>query len=164
MANKPTFLDYLKSQNSILVKQEAKDWKHAIRISCEPLIEQKIVEPKYYDSILSNVRRNGPYFVMKKNFAMPHASTRKNVNSIGFSLVTLKEPVYFKGDDRPVQILLTIASTSAKEHVTFMLPQVVEVFSSDRNIEKIIRAKTKEEVIAIIESTNFASQTFRDYL
>lgn len=164
MEKKKNFLDYLKELDSILVHQEASNWREAIRISCEPLIKQNIVESEYYDSIISNVRRNGPYFVLKDNFAMPHASSRNRVKAVGFSLVTFKSPVYFEGDDRPVRLFLTIASTSAKEHVTLMLPQIVEVFSKQENITKIIAAKNKEEIIAIIESTKFATQTFKDYL
>ena len=36
-------------------------WEEAIKKACQPLLEQKIIEPEYPGYIISNVHEFGPY-------------------------------------------------------------------------------------------------------
>ena len=39
-------------------------WEEAIKKACQPLLEQKIIEPEYPGYIISNVHEFGPYIVI----------------------------------------------------------------------------------------------------
>ncbi|MGL5150657.1 MAG: PTS sugar transporter subunit IIA, partial [Clostridium sp.] len=67
-----------------------------------------------------------------------------------FSLVTLKEPVFFGEDVGYVSILITLAATSSDNHNEFGLVQVADLFEDEENILKIKNAKTKEEILKLI--------------
>ncbi len=48
---------------------------------------------------------------------MPHARPEDGVNRTAFALVTLTEPVYFEGEDEPVDVMVTLAGSSSDEHM-----------------------------------------------
>lgn len=154
MDNKLDLLENLQKNNSIRVQLEAKDWKQALEFCINPLIEKRVVDQKYLESILKNIADNGPYFIISDYVAMPHAQGKIGVYENGFSLVTLKNDVYFEGDNRPIKILIGLASNSPDIHTAIALPQIVAVFEDENNIKKIKEAKSKEEILNVIKSVN----------
>lgn len=154
MDNKLDLLENLQNNDSIRVNLDAKDWKQALELCISPLIEKKVVDRKYLESIYENVTANGPYFIISDYVAMPHAQGKIGVYENGFSLVTLKNDVYFEGDNRPVRILIGLASNSPDIHTAVALPQIVAVFEDENNIKKIKESKTKQEILNVIKSVN----------
>ncbi|WP_334687733.1 PTS sugar transporter subunit IIA [Mycoplasmopsis cynos] len=84
-----------------------------------------------------------------------YAQSDAGVKENSFSLITLKSPVYFEGDERPVRVLIALAATSAEIHTSEALPQIVAIFEDNNNLEKIINAKTSDEIIEIISKIDF---------
>ncbi|UWV92959.1 PTS sugar transporter subunit IIA [Mycoplasmopsis cynos] len=153
--NKINLLDILKKYQSINVNLVAKDWKEAVFLSIKPLIDNNLVEPRYYDAVIKNTIEYGPYYIISENLAMLHAQSDAGVKENSFSLITLKSPVYFEGDERPVRVLIALAATSAEIHTSEALPQIVAIFEDNNNLEKIINAKTSDEIIEIISKIDF---------
>lgn len=152
--NKLDLLENLLQNNSIEVQLNAKDWKEAIKLCIEPLIKAKTINEKYYESIIESVKTHGPYFIISDFVAMPHAQDNDSVNENSFSLITLKNEIYFENDNRPISILIGLASNSPDIHVALALPQIVAIFEEKSNIEKIKNAKTKDEIIEIIKKVD----------
>ncbi|CAT05023.1 ascorbate-specific PTS system enzyme II Ccomponent [Mesomycoplasma conjunctivae] len=149
-------LDNLKNNDTIVLNQSATDWKEAIYLGCKPLIEKKLIDESYYTAIIESTKKHGPYYILADYLAMPHASSEAGVYDNAFSLITLDKPVYFENDERPVQLLITLAATSADIHVSVALPQIVAIFDDASNIDKILKAKSKEEVLQILASVDFS--------
>ncbi|MCF0218131.1 MAG: PTS sugar transporter subunit IIA [Malacoplasma sp.] len=151
-------LDLIKNLNendSIVIQVEANDWKQAINECIKPLIAKKVVSASYVDAIITSVNQNGPYFIIADEVAIPHAQGDPSfVFANGFSLVTLKNPVYFDNDPRPVSILIGLASNSPEIHVAIALPQIVAVFEDEKNIQLIKNAKSKQEIVNIISQVD----------
>ncbi|MGZ9414337.1 PTS sugar transporter subunit IIA [Mycoplasma sp. AC157] len=152
---KINLLNILKENETINLNLSAKDWKEAVYLSIKPLIDKKMVEKKYYEAVIESTQKHGPYYIIADNLAMPHAQSDAGVNENSFSLVTLKEPVYFENDSRPVRVLIALAATSAEVHTSEALPQIVAVFEDENNLKAIMNAQTKEEVLEIISKTDF---------
>lgn len=55
---------------------EADDWQTAIRKAAQPLVDHKKVKAAYVDEIINGVLEMGPYIVITKHVALPHAKTR----------------------------------------------------------------------------------------
>lgn len=144
-------LETLKINNSILLNQTASNWKEAVKISIQPLIDKKLATNKYYEAIITSVNQHGPYFIISENVAMPHAAPDKGALGIGFSLVTLKQPVTFPNDTRKVTVLIGFVANSADVHVSVALPQIAALLENDENINKILNSNSVEEVIQILE-------------
>lgn len=158
--SKINLLDILKKYQTVQLQLEASDWEEAIYLSTKPLIDKQLIEHRYYQAIIESTKKHGPYYIIADNLAMPHASSEDGVLNNAFSLITLKKPVYFPGDERPVSILIALAATSSEVHTGEALPQIVAVFENPETVELIANAKTVEEVFSIIEKTDFTKYLF----
>ncbi|MGT2960126.1 PTS sugar transporter subunit IIA [Streptococcus caballi] len=141
-----------KENNSIRLGLTAKDWKEAVKLSVDPLIESGAVKPEYYDAIIESTEKYGPYYILMPGMAMPHARPEAGVQRDAFSLVTLTEPVKFT-DGKEVQVLLALAATSSKIHTSVAIPQIIALFELENSIERLVNCKTEDEVYAMVEES-----------
>jgi ascorbate PTS system EIIA or EIIAB component len=141
--------------NSILLKADVATWQEAIKLGTDMLVASKAIEPSYYEAIISCVKTMGPYIIIAPNFAMPHARPEDGVNRTAFALVTLKNPVYFEGEDEPVDVLVTLAGSTSDQHMEGLMEvtQILDDEDSETGIDldKLRRCNSKEDVYAVIE-------------
>jgi len=82
--------------------------------------------------------------------AMPHARPEEGVLKNSFALVTLDKPVVFGDPDNdPIDILITLAATDAKTMNEESIVEVVTLLDDETRIERLRKAKTREELLAI---------------
>lgn len=139
------------SLETIALQVEADNWEDAVRKGGKLLEDQQIVAPEYLDAMVETVQNIGPYIVMEKGIAMPHARPERGARKIGASIMTLKEPVPFGNEENdPVFLVICFASTDSKSHL-HALSDLMVLFEDPDSIEEIHQAKHPEEVMAIIE-------------
>ncbi len=139
------------SLETIALQVEASDWEDAVRKGGKLLLDQDIVEPAYLDAMVETVHSIGPYIVMEKGIAMPHARPERGAKKIGASIMTLKNPVEFGNEENdPVFLVICFASTDSKSHLR-ALSDLMVLFEDPESIEQIHQAKEAKEVLAIIE-------------
>lgn len=142
--------------NSIKLHQSASNWEEAIKIGTDLLVAAGTIEPRYYDNIVSKIREMGPYIILAPGLAMPHARPEEGVIKTSFALVTLDTPIYFEGEDEPVDVLLTLAGSDSDQHMQGLMEitQVLDDPDSDTGVDldKIRRCKTAEDVYAVIDA------------
>lgn len=143
------FLDILTKENSILLNQEAVDWKEAIAIACRPLVNSGAIESRYIDSIIESTNKYGPYYLLMDGMAMPHSRPEDGVIRNAFSLVTFKNGVKFP-DGKFAQVFVVLAATSSEIHTSVAIPQIVAIFDSENIIDRFLNCKDKKEVFDII--------------
>lgn len=101
----PMLEDVLKDSN-ILLNEQVTTWEDSIRRVSEPLIKEKIIEPRYVTAMIDSVKEYGPYIVIGKYIALAHARPEDGVNSLGISVATIKEPIAFGNEENdPVKII-----------------------------------------------------------
>lgn len=147
----------LQENNAIQLNASAENWEDAIKLSIDKLIASGAVEPRYYDNIISNIKKMGPYIILAPGLAMPHARPEDGVNRTAFSLVTLKDPVYFDGDDNPVQVLIALAGSDNDTHMQGIV-EITQLFDDeDPNSEtgvdtqSILACNSADDVYAVID-------------
>lgn len=148
---KPDLQDILKKQ-CIALNLQAKTWEEAVRLSGKLLLKNNYIKESYIDAMIKTVKEMGPYIVIVPGIAMPHARPEDGVNSIGASIVTLKEPISFgDSENDPVKIIIAICST---DHISHMkaLSQLMKVMESPNFLENILKAHNPEEVLEYIEN------------
>ncbi|KDB46369.1 PTS sugar transporter subunit IIA [Glaesserella parasuis] len=142
--------------NSIKLHQSASNWEEAIKIGTDLLVAAGTIEPRYYDNIVSKIKEMGPYIILAPGLAMPHAHPEEGVIKTSFALVTLETPIYFDGEDEPVDVLLTLAGSDSDQHMQGLMEitQVLDDPDSDTGVDldKIRRCKTAEDVYAVIDA------------
>lgn len=139
----------LKKEN-VKLQVEASDWEEAIRIGAGMLVEQKCAEPSYVEGIIEAVKELGPYIIISEGLAMPHTRPEKGALDIGCSLITLKTPVLFDGDESPVKVMICFSAVDSESHMD-ILKMIVE-FVERGLIDDIAKAQTYEDLLEIIKT------------
>lgn len=142
--------------NSILLNQSASNWEDAVKIGTDLLVKAGAIEPRYYDNIISKVKELGPYIILAPGLAMPHARPEEGVIKTSFALVTLKEPVFFDGEEEGVKILLTLAGSDSDQHMQGLM-EITQILDDEEsetgvNLDKVLACKTAEDVYAMIDA------------
>ncbi|EKY4880112.1 PTS sugar transporter subunit IIA [Vibrio vulnificus] len=141
--------------NSIKLQAQASNWRDAIKIGTDMLIASGAIEPCYHDAIISSVEELGPYICIAPNLALPHARPENGVNRTAFALVTLETPIYFEGEDEPVDVLITLAGSSSDEHMEGLMEvtQVLDNEESDTGVDldKLRRCRSLSDVFNVID-------------
>ncbi len=139
------------TEREIQLGLETKGWEDAIRQSARPLAEQGFVTPGYIECMVQNVKTMGPYIVITKGIALPHALSTDGVLRSAISLATLKTGVSFghKMND-PVQLIICIATSDKKEHMREMV-KLIQFISNKEMVRRVNEAVTPGEVLSVIQ-------------
>lgn len=141
--------------NSIKLQAKASNWREAIKIGTDMLMASGAIQPSYHDAIISSVEELGPYICIAPNLALPHARPENGVIRTAFALVTLEEPIYFEGEDEPVDVLITLAGSSSDEHMEGLMEvtQVLDDEDSETGVDldKLRRCRSKTDVFNVID-------------
>ena len=97
---------------------ECQDWQACIWESGKLLVEKGDITEEYIKAVIDNVNEVGPYIVITKGVALPHATNKIGVIRTSMSFVRLKTPVNFgnKSND-PVKYIFMLATTDATPHL-----------------------------------------------
>mgnify|MGYP006423157013 CR=1 FL=1 len=142
------------SDKFIVFKDKLDTWEEAIKVSAKPLLKNGYINKNYIKSMIDSVNENGPYICIAPNIAMPHARPENGSKKVGFSILRLKEAVSFSDNkDHDSQLLITLSCKESDKHIE-ILQNIVDILSIDNNINKIINAKSKNEIIKIFKGGN----------
>ena len=112
------YLHHLLPPSQITLDVECSDWKEAVRISGEKLLEQGYIEPRYIDAMLQNIEENGPYVVLSPGFAVHHEGLEAGSIKVGMHLIRLKTPVSFGSEEfDPVEFVCCLSAVDHKTHL-----------------------------------------------
>lgn len=132
----PMLEDVLKDSN-ILLNEQVTTWEDSIRRVSEPLIKEKIIEPRYVTAMIDSVKEYGPYIVIGKYIALAHARPEDGVNSLGISVATIKDPIAFgnEGND-PVKIIFCLAAVDSYSHLNIM-KSLIELINDEEKVDRL---------------------------
>lgn len=137
------------SSANIKVKANAKDWKEAVEISGDLLLESKNIKRKYIDDMIKAVVDMGPYMVLAPGFALAHARPSEAVLENAVSLITLANPVNFGSKNDPVKVIMCVACTDSTSHIN-VLRAVAGKLMIEGMIDRIASCQSIQEVYSLI--------------
>lgn len=133
--------------------KSAPNWQEALRMSCEPFIEDGTVDPLYAEEIIGSVKENGPYIVLFPGVAMPHAQqTEDLVHGTGISFMKLEEPVSFDEEDpdKQADLFFTLAAADPQQHLRNM-KELVNLLECTRLVEELHGAQNEEDLLKLAD-------------
>ncbi|EMI1447927.1 PTS sugar transporter subunit IIA [Proteus mirabilis] len=143
-------LKTLLTPDVVQVIPQVKDWREAIKIACQPLIDKGCIEPRYVDAIYKSHEQIGPYYVLGPGIAMPHARPEEGGNQLSLALTIIEKGVEFGADENdPVKLLIVLAATDNDSHINAIV-KLAELFDNQDDIDTLLQAKSKAEVLAVI--------------
>lgn len=141
----------LLNESTILLNQDTNDWKEAIKISSKSLLDLGYIQESYIKAMIKNIEDLGPYIIILENVALPHTKPENGVNRVGMSITTFKNEVYFSENNRhKARIFIVLAPTDKYSHLNALM-SINKILSNKDNLEKILNANSKSEVIEIID-------------
>lgn len=144
-------MEQLIHANNIQLLDSVSDWKQAITVASQPLIDGGFIEARYVDAIFKSTEKFGPYYVLAPEIAMPHASCEDGVHKQQIALLVLKKPIKFSEQGFDVRLVFVLATPSNHAHLQ-MLRQLSEVFADDELIQKIIAQKDADSVAFLLNN------------
>lgn len=143
--------DVLK-QEYIKLNVECKDWIEAVKTAGNILIQNQVITNEYVEEAIKGVKELGPYIVITKGVALPHATNKVGVNKTGISLITLKNPVEFGNPDNdPVYYIFMLATTDMESHLS-ALSNLSELLGKQEFYEVMKKAENPSSVIEYIKA------------
>ena len=145
-------LEFLLKENIQFV-DKFDNWQEAIKICCQPLIEQGYCSKEYPLGIIQNTLDMGPYYVLCENFALLHARSEQGAIKTQISVIITREPLKFKPDGFDVRIFLTLVASDSEAHMS-MLQTVSNIFGDVSKIQEILDAQDQDAVYNLFVSNS----------
>lgn len=134
----------LKLEN-IQIIDRVKDWREAIQVAVQPLVDGGYCESRYIDEIIKNTERLGPYYVLCENLALVHGSTDQGVLKRQIAVTLLREPIKFKKNGDDVRVMVTLAATDSESHME-VLRAMSQLFEDPDSVKKVLGATSEQEI------------------
>lgn len=126
-------------------------WEEAIKASCQPLLDDKSIEPAYVEAIINCVKKYGPYIVLAPNIAMPHAQEgAEGVNDTAISFMRLEEPVHFEegNSEKDARLFFVFASENHEIHLKNM-EKLAMLLMNEELVSELLEAEDVEDLLRI---------------
>lgn len=134
----------------IQLNDQPLEWEEAIRLTAQPLVTQGKIEDQYIDAMINKVKQYGPFIHIGKGIALPHARPEDGVNELGMSLLKVQEPVLLMDDEKhAIRLFVCLAAVDNEAHLR-ALSSLTKLLSNKENLEKLLNAATKEEILSIL--------------
>lgn len=144
-------------RENIVMLDSVEDWTQAIKTSAQVLVDGGYIEPRYIDAILESTKKNGPYYVLAPEIAMPHASPDSGVIETQISLLVLKEPIKFSEEGFDVRLIFTLAAKDSTSHLS-AIQVLAEVFMDEAIIKDIIASESVDDVNRILQNVSITEE------
>ncbi|MCG8572903.1 MAG: PTS sugar transporter subunit IIA [Spirochaetes bacterium] len=142
------FLEYIIKEEMVYPHLKASNWQDALQKGGKLLIDKKIAEQRYVDTMISKVNEMGPYFILAPGIAMPHGRPEEGVLETGYAVVTLSEPVNFGDEDNdPIWLLIFMGAKDKKTHNQIAIAQIADFCDLEDKLTELFQCNTKEEML-----------------
>lgn len=131
------------NEENILLNQSFSTKEEAIKKAGELLVKGNYVKEDYIEKMLERENLSTTY--IGNNIAIPHGTSesKNEILESGISIVQVPEGVSF-GDD----VAKVVIGIAGKENTHLgLLSNIAIICSEMENVEKIISAKTKKEIL-----------------
>lgn len=142
--------DMLKRENCIVI-EAVKDWKDAVEIGTQKLIEGGYITHQYTQAIMKNAEEFDAYFVLCPGIALLHASSTEGVNETQLSLTYCKTPFKFDGKDEDVTLMITLAASQGDDHMN-AIQQIAMLLSDEETLNKALTTPDADKLFDLFTS------------
>jgi len=142
-------LDLVNSNTVQVVAGSDLNWKQAIRLAAEPLINNKTIENEYVNEMLKVVESEGPYINIGPNIALAHSRPAGNVHKIGLSILKTDTSINLVSDEHPINLWFVLAATDNNSHLS-VIQELMEILTDESAVQAMLSATDKTEILNIV--------------
>lgn len=141
------------TEDLIQLGVKAKTWEEAVRACAMPLVSDGRCTPSFVEAMVETAREYGPYIVITKHVAMPHARPEEGALRMGISISTLAAPVEFgNAENDPVKYVFCLCATDPNSHLS-AIASLVELLDEDKFYAALDNAREPGDVLSFIQES-----------
>lgn len=133
---------------NIRIVDEPVDWKTAIRIGGQLLVNNQFIKESYVDAMIESFENYGSYMLLDEGIAIPHARNEDNVIATGISLIVLKQPAQFH-ENKQIRVFFSFCSHDHQEHLDALVT-ISNLVRESNFKERIHSFNHESEILAFI--------------
>lgn len=141
-------LNDLLSLDNITVLNKCVGWEEAIDIASKPLLDKKIINKSYIDSMKEEIVTSKPYWGIADGLILAHSGVDKGVNKLGISLLKLPKDILINGYLK-ARVIIVIATPNRNAHLR-ALNELIEITENRELLQMIKDSKDSEEIYKLI--------------
>lgn len=143
-------LESIIDEDFIQLNITASNWQEAIEKAANPLVIKGKITTEYINKIIEIAKETGPYIVIAKNIALPHAPTEYGGNQTAMGISVLAKPVEFGNKDNdPVKYLFTFVAADNESHLE-ALSELIVLLEDEKFFELLKTTTDKKEILSYI--------------
>lgn len=140
------------NENLIRLNVSADNWEDAVRKSAQALLENGKITASYIDEMINTCKEAGPYIVITKHVALPHARPEAGALAIAIGIATLEHPVEFGNEDNdPVKYVFSLSAVDQNTHIQAM-SELAELLDKEEFYKVLDKAKSAQEILDYIKA------------
>lgn len=140
--------NFLKDRH-IQIRDSISEWRDAIRIAAQPLLEDQLIEKRYVERMIRAVEEFGNYMVILPETAFVHAGIDDGVNQQCVGMLILKTPVVFGNKHQElIRNIVVIAVKKREDDIILKLAKILEnpenrsrMYREDITVKEILNLK-----------------------
>lgn len=145
-------LDKIINENLIRLNVAATDWEDAVRKSASALLENGKITASYIDEMITTAKEVGPYIVITKHVALPHARPESGAKEIAIGIATLEHPVEFGNEaNDPVKYVFSLSAVDQNTHIQAMA-ELAELLDRPEFYDVLDKAQKPEDIMNYIRT------------
>ncbi|MFQ3852605.1 PTS sugar transporter subunit IIA [Staphylococcus sp. 2S1] len=138
------------SSDKVQIRDRVDDWKHAIRVASEPLLEQGYFKQQYIEKMIYSVEELGPYIVIAPEIAIAHARPSDDVKKIGLSLLKLNHHINFSENGHHASLVFVLSAVDNEGHLE-ILRNLATILGDSNTVNKLLATTDIDEIINIFK-------------
>lgn len=143
---------HMLDEKTICLHVDARDWEEAIRICAQPMIDHAYIKPTYVEEIIRIMKVEGPFVVITKHVALPHAKPKAGAMRRGIGIGVLAHPIVFGNAELdPIRYVFTLSATDNESHLTAM-SQLLDLFNKKSFFKMLENASEASDVMSYIKN------------
>lgn len=131
----------------IEIVDKVDNYEEAIKMSCDVLEKNGVVESRYYDAIKAKIQKFGSYFCIADGICMPHARPEDGALKEGVCILKLNNAVDFEG--KLINVFFTLSAKDSDSHLG-LLRQIADVCMNKNKLNIIKNSKNKKEIMEVL--------------
>lgn len=128
--------------NKIIIDlSESENFEEVLDKLAKPLIAKNYIKSEYTLTILENLAKNGPYFILAPEICLPHSNRSDLVNQTCLSFGKSAKPIKIGNAEAKVFILL--AAKNPDMHLDY-LTKLVTIMDTNEKQNKLVQSTFEE--------------------
>lgn len=137
-------------ESRICIFPDRCSWQNSVRIAGRCLLDNRSIEPKYLDTVITQLQYYGPYMFLTENVLLAHAKPEDGVNCLDVSMALFRESVWFS-DSKKAKIIWVLAAEDQEKHLK-ILQDILTLTGDSKFLSDIENAKSSTDILVQIKS------------